>query len=73
MAEQVDVVARARDALETSRIVDIRFLGVESDGERVVLRGSVGSFYYKQLAQEVVRRSVDGLRIENEVSVEHGA
>jgi hypothetical protein len=74
MAQQiVDVVAEVRDALHCSEIADIRLLQVESDGERVVLRGSVGSFYYKQLAQERVRRVVAGLPIENAVSVEYTA
>lgn len=74
MAQQVlDVVAHARHALHTSQIAEFRFLDCESDGERIVLQGSVGSFYYKQLAQELIRRTVEGLRIENVVSVEHGA
>lgn len=35
-------------------------ISVEQDGERVVLKGRVGSYYLKQLAQEVVKRSLNG-------------
>jgi hypothetical protein len=39
-----------------SCIFDLRCLDVEHDGGSIVLRGRVNSFYYKQLAQELVGR-----------------
>ena len=74
MAQQViDFVAQAKEALERSAINDIRRLDVESDGDRVLLSGIVGSYYHKQLAQELVRNSVEGLEITNAISVEYRA
>jgi len=72
MAQEIlGVVAQVRKALHNSEIADIRFLRVEMDGAQVVVRGIVGSFYYKQLAQEVVRQVVGGLQIENAVGVKY--
>ncbi|MEO9590202.1 BON domain-containing protein [Rhodopirellula bahusiensis] len=39
----------------------------------IVLRGRVTSFYLKQLAQEAVRPMAIGMRIRNEVHVDHEA
>jgi osmotically-inducible protein OsmY len=72
MAQQViDAVAHVKEALERSAIADIRHLEVESDGERVLLSGIVGSFYHKQLAQELARYSVQGVEVANAISVEY--
>ena len=43
------------------------------DGERLVLRGIVGSFFHKQLAQELLRNAVEDLEIANAISVEYRA
>jgi hypothetical protein len=67
----VSVVAHVKEALECSAIADIRRLEVEPDGKRVVLSGTVHSFFYKQLAQELVRNSAEGLEISNAISVEY--
>ena len=46
-----------------------RGIRVEFDGEAVVLRGTVRSYYQKQVAQESVR-SIEGVRrIRNELEV----
>lgn len=45
----------AQAALRTSPFYDLRELKIEElDDQRLVIRGMVGSFYHKQLAQEVV-------------------
>lgn len=69
----VGVMAHAKAALVCSDIADIRHLEVEPIGERVVLSGIVRSFYYKQLAQELVRNSAEGLEIANTINVEYPA
>ena len=45
----------AQSALADTAIFDLRDLVVEQSDEGLVLRGSVSSFYHKQLAQEIVR------------------
>jgi hypothetical protein len=62
---------QAKAALATSRIFDLRSLDVEQDGDSVVLRGRVDSFYHKQLAQELVRVAVEGTEVVNSISVEY--
>jgi hypothetical protein len=66
-----DVACQAKAMLAKSRIFDLRCLDVEQDGECVVLRGRVASFYHKQLAQELVRVAVDGAEVVNAISVEY--
>jgi hypothetical protein len=61
-----------QELLRKSAVTEIRSLELERTGNQIVLRGVVCSFYYKQLAQELVRSLVAGLEIENEVCVEYG-
>ena len=63
------IAIRAKAVLKRSRIFDLRALVVEQEDDCVVLRGSVDSFYHKQLAQEIVRSAADGAEIANAVSV----
>lgn len=42
---------------------------VETSGGRIVLRGRVGSWYQKQMAQEVVRSLQSLAQIDNELEV----
>jgi osmotically-inducible protein OsmY len=57
-------------ALRQSPYFARRPLRCETEQGRVVLRGTVGSFYHKQMAQEILRR-VDGVdRIENHLEVD---
>ena len=65
----VDPVVEARAALSRSTIYVLRKLQVERDGEGIALRGSVESFYHKQLAQELVRAAVDGVKVSNLLAV----
>lgn len=62
-----------RDLVQSALARSFHFAGrgirVELDGDAVVLRGTVRSYYQKQVAQESVR-SIDGVRrIRNELEV----
>ena len=66
-----DIASRAKAILGRSRIFDLRALEVEQEEECVVLRGSVDSFYHKQLAQELLKTSIDGVEVINEIHVDY--
>lgn len=66
-----DVASQARAVLGQSRIFDLRALVVAQEGECLVLRGSVDSFYHKQLAQELVKAAVDPVEVINEIQVDY--
>jgi osmotically-inducible protein OsmY len=51
---------RVDQAIQMNPYVNGRLLRFETDGSRVVLSGSVKSFFQKQMAQEVIRR-VEGV------------
>lgn len=60
---------RVHEALIDNPNVQTRDLRFEAAEGRVTLRGTVGTFYQKQLAQEALRR-VDGVqKIDNELEV----
>lgn len=61
---------RAQDALTRSPIHALRSLHVEQHGEQLVLSGRLSSFYYKQLAQELVRSVASDLRVVNSIDVD---
>lgn len=60
-----------RDALAHSPIQSHRKIRVEQAGDTLYLHGCVESFYYKQLAQEVVRNVCHGVQVSNELDVEY--
>jgi len=68
----LDVASQAKAVLARSRIFDLRRLEVDQDGDCVVLRGRVDSFYHKQLAQELVRTALDGADVINAIRVDYG-
>ncbi len=51
---QAELEPRARCALRSSPVSELRDLLVEQRGDALTLSGTVSSFYHKQLAQEVV-------------------
>jgi hypothetical protein len=67
-----DCASQAKAVLRRSRIFDLRCLEVEQEAECVVLRGNVDSFYHKQLAQELLKTSIDGVEVINEIHVDYG-
>ncbi len=64
-----DVQPIAQKALACSAVFALRELRVDHDGETLLIRGSVGSFYHKQLAQEVVRHAAEGIEVVNSIHV----
>lgn len=64
-----DPVAQAKSALTESPVFALRDLDVVQSGRRLLISGRVSSFYHKQLAQEVVRRYANGMRVVNSVEV----
>ena len=64
------VEERAQSALATSPIFGLRNLQVEHAGQSLLISGHVGTFYHKQLAQEIVRSVADGLAVVNSITVE---
>ena len=66
-----EVVSLVKAVLGRSRIFDIRALDVDQEADCVVLRGSVDSFYHKQLAQELIKTSLEGVEVVNEIRVDY--
>ena len=66
----MEVESQAQTALSSSPIYALRDLHVERNGTTLLLSGRVSSFYYKQLAQEVVRSVADGLQVVNSIDVD---
>jgi len=66
-----DLASQAKAVLGRSRIFDLRCLDVEQESDCVVLRGSVDSFYHKQLAQELVKMHLVGAEVINEIDVDY--
>jgi osmotically-inducible protein OsmY len=64
-----DVQPRAQTALASSPIHELRDLEVEQQNGALVIRGTVSTFYYKQLAQEVVRAVCREIELVNSVHV----
>lgn len=65
-----DIEPRAQLALASSPIYELRDLHVEHRNGSLLLSGAVSSFYYKQLAQEVVRSVCEGIEVTNAVRVD---
>jgi len=65
------IASRAKAVLKRSRIFDLRALVVEQEDDCVVLRGSVDSFYHKQLAQELLKTEMEGVEVINEIRVDY--
>jgi len=64
-----NLAARVDQAIQTNPYVSGRTLRFETEGSRVVLQGSVKSYFQKQMAQEVIRK-VEGVeQIENYLEV----
>jgi osmotically-inducible protein OsmY len=60
---------KVRAALEQNPHLAGRSLRFEAEGGRVTLRGTVRSYYQKQMAQEALREVVGGAEIYNEIEV----
>jgi hypothetical protein len=60
---------RARSILANSKIPAMRKLIVDENSFGIVLRGQVHLYYYKQLAQELVRNEFEDIAIVNHIEV----
>jgi osmotically-inducible protein OsmY len=66
---EIDFAERVEVAVHNSPYLVGRKLRIETEAGRVVLHGTVRSYFQKQMAQEALRR-VDGVqRIENRLVV----
>lgn len=64
-------IANAQQRLHVSAYASaLHDVQCKAEGDAMVLRGRVSSFYFKQLAQEVVRKADGACRIVNELEVE---
>ncbi len=64
-----EVQTRAQLALQSSPFYELRELQVEPGQNSLLISGSVSSFYYKQLAQEVVRSVCREIDVVNSIRV----
>ncbi len=60
----------AVDALRECSLPFLRHLNVIETEEEIILSGRVGTYYYKQLAQEAVMPSLGDRRLKNLIVVE---
>ena len=60
---------RAQSALHASPIQSLQRLKIEERDAALVISGSVGSYYHKQLAQEAVRSIAGDVDVVNAISV----
>jgi hypothetical protein len=65
----LDMQRRVQTALVASPIFALRELRVERHGSSLQLQGLLPSFYYKQLAQELVRSVAGTFEIINSIAV----
>jgi len=66
---QDDSALRARRRLSGSSHCGLKGVSCRIDGNRLILRGKVASYYLKQLAQELVRAADGGKVVVNELEV----
>jgi hypothetical protein len=65
-----DAYTRAQMALANSPFYELRELHIDQHEGALFISGKVSSFYYKQLAQEVVRSVCTGVELINSIQVE---
>ena len=61
---------RVQTALESSPHIPRRNLRIEASDGHVVLKGTVGSYFQKQMAQEALRQVAGIATIENQLLVD---
>jgi hypothetical protein len=62
-------LARAKLIFSNSNIAAIRNLSVEEHSLGLVLRGKVPLYFYKQMAQELLRNEIEDMTLFNEIEV----
>ncbi len=66
---QSDIAGAASECLQTERYKFLRQVVCECDRGTLTLRGTVSSYYQKQLAQEAVARVTGVIQVVNEIEV----
>lgn len=66
---EMQILQSARERLEATKIYELSRLHCELQGDTLVIRGNVSSFYFKQLAQEAVKSMPGIRRIMNQTDV----
>ncbi len=66
LPHDLDLIERVQLSL---RRLDVRGVLVHACGGAVTLRGTVGSYYEKQVSQEFCRRIAGVIRVENAIEV----
>ena len=66
---QTNLLPKAQDALRGSPVYALREISVVPKDDQLHIIGEVGSFYHKQLAQEVVRSVTRGTQLVNLIDV----
>jgi hypothetical protein len=61
--------APAAQLLRDSPVSDLRQLDVMESDSEIVIRGTVASYYLKQMAQETLRPALAGRRLRNQIVV----
>ncbi len=69
MIDSSPLETRVHSALEESPYIARKTLRFETSEGRVTLRGTVGTFFQKQMAQEAIRRVAGVQEITNELEV----
>jgi osmotically-inducible protein OsmY len=69
MIDSLPLEARVHSALKENPYIAPRTLRFEASEGRVTLRGTVGTFFQKQMAQESLRRVAGVSEIANELEV----
>ena len=59
----------ARSAIALCPYRELHRMTIEVENDAIRLGGRVSCFYFKQVAQEIVRKAVPGVRIRNELTV----
>jgi osmotically-inducible protein OsmY len=66
---QSELIVQAQDALKNSALQFLKQLSVDDVDGRLVITGTVETYYQKQQAQEIIRGVAGGMQVENEVLV----
>lgn len=69
VARPNQIQPQVQAALAASAQLELRQVVVEQRGKALVLRGTVSSFYHKQLAQEVVKSVCKETKLINAIRV----
>ena len=70
MSRSNDNLIQAKKAMRESSLHALRELVVEQAGQTLIISGRVGSFYHKQMAQEIARAVCRDIELHNTVDVQ---